>query len=79
MTMAVVPLMNTMDVVGAIVVALAIVGATCPVDATPKMRLPRVVLVPMTVVFDPRPRASVPPITTSLVTLSPLALALNPI
>ena len=54
--MAAEPLINTIVVVGAIVVALAIVGATCPVDATPKIRLPSVVLVPMTVVFDPRPR-----------------------
>jgi hypothetical protein len=65
---AVVPEMNVICFVGAIVPALAIVGATSPVAWTPKIRFAVVDDVPITVVFAPIPIAD-DPITIELVSL----------
>jgi hypothetical protein len=84
-SIAVVPETNTICVVGAMVAALATVGATCPVAVTPNNLVTRVAVVPITVVFVPNPVVDFPitielesPAASELL-LSPIKMLLDPV
>ena len=76
-TIAVVPEIKVICFVGAMVAALAIVGATSPVAWTPKILFAVVDDVPMTVVFAPIPTADAP-MTIELLFPNAATFALDP-